>query len=245
MSFNVAIEDFNGPLDLMSHLIKVNKLDLFNLDMSVLAEQYLAYIMTMQDKHLEVASEYLVELASLVEYKSKKLLPVEESILDDNYEEDQRDKLVKRIIEYEKIKKASNMLEELADERNLHFTKIQSIVPAEWQRDDTIPDDMNIYDLLKSIQKMYQRIALSKPLQSRITVKEVSVDECLIVLRHKLSIANEKRFTLIKLLNDCEDMQECVITFLALLDMAKHGEIHFVIQDIDNVEVIKGELKYD
>ena len=75
MEFKVTIDQFEGPLDLMLHLIKENKLDLFDLDMNVLASQYIDYIQKMEEIHLEIASEYLEELASLVEYKSRKLLP--------------------------------------------------------------------------------------------------------------------------------------------------------------------------
>lgn len=71
MKFEVSIEQFDGPLDLMLHLVKENKLDLFDLDMDVLASQYIAFIHEMQTLHLEIASEYLEELASLIEYKSK------------------------------------------------------------------------------------------------------------------------------------------------------------------------------
>ena len=74
MKFTVTIDQFEGPLDLMLHLIKENKLDLFDLDMNVLTTQYIEFIHQMKNLHLEIASEYLSELASLIEYKSKKLL---------------------------------------------------------------------------------------------------------------------------------------------------------------------------
>ena len=86
--FKVTIENFDGPLDLMLHLIKEKELDLFDLDVNVLTDQYMAYLNAMNEMHLEVASEYLVELASLIEYKSKKLLPKDQSELEDEYEED-------------------------------------------------------------------------------------------------------------------------------------------------------------
>ena len=81
MDFKVTIDQFEGPLDLMLHLIKENKLDLFDLDIDVLTGQYLIYLDSMDQLHLEIASEYLVELATLIEYKSKRLLPKDESCL--------------------------------------------------------------------------------------------------------------------------------------------------------------------
>ena len=76
MAFTIMIDQFEGPLDLMLHLIKDNKMDLFDLDMNILTDQYLQYLNAMESMHLEVASEYLAELAGLLEYKSKKLLPL-------------------------------------------------------------------------------------------------------------------------------------------------------------------------
>ena len=99
MEFKVTIDQFEGPLDLMLHLIKENKLDLFDLDMLVLANQYIDFIHQMKDLHLEIASEYLSELASLLEYKSRKLLPREEVVVEEEYEEEQqRQRLVERLL---------------------------------------------------------------------------------------------------------------------------------------------------
>ena len=98
MEFKVLIDQFEGPLDLMLHLIRENKLDLFDLDMNILTEQYLVYLDTMESMHLEIASEYLSELASLLEYKSKKLLPREKVEITEEYEEDHRDRLVARLL---------------------------------------------------------------------------------------------------------------------------------------------------
>ena len=88
----------------MYHLIKENKLDLFDLDMDVLCDQYLAYLNQMEEMHLDIASEFLSELAGLLEYKSKKLLPKEKVVIEEEYEEDEREKLVKRLLEYQRYK---------------------------------------------------------------------------------------------------------------------------------------------
>ena len=75
--FKVSIDKFDGPLDLMLHLIRENKLDLMDLDVSELTAQYIAYLNSMETLHLEIASEYMVELATLIEYKSRKMLPAD------------------------------------------------------------------------------------------------------------------------------------------------------------------------
>ena len=117
MEFKIMIDQFEGPLDLMLHLIRENKLDLFDLDMNVLTEQYLAYLDAMESMHLEIASEYLSELAALLEYKSKKLLPREKAEITEEYEEDHRDRLVARLLEYQRFKEVSLMLKESAERR--------------------------------------------------------------------------------------------------------------------------------
>ena len=86
MAFQITMEQFEGPLDVMLHLIKENKLDLFDLDMNVLTTQYLAYLDAMESLHLEIASEYLSELAGLIEYKSKTLLPRAKVEISEEYE---------------------------------------------------------------------------------------------------------------------------------------------------------------
>ena len=102
--FSVTINQFDGPLDLMLHLIHEKELDLMNLDVNELASQYIAYIHSMQRLHLEIAGEYLAQLASLLEYKSRQLLPNSKEELEDHYEQDTREALVRRLLEYRQFK---------------------------------------------------------------------------------------------------------------------------------------------
>ena len=102
MSFQVNTQQFEGPLDLMLHLIHEQQLDIFDLDMAVLTEQYIEYLHAMEELHLEVESEYLVELATLIEYKSKKLLPKKA----DEEEEDLEDEEFLYRDDYKTAKKA-------------------------------------------------------------------------------------------------------------------------------------------
>ena len=133
--FKVTIENFDGPLDLMLHLIKEKELDLFDLDVNVLTDQYMAYLDAMNEMHLEVASEYLVELASLIEYKSKKLLPKDQSELEDEYEEDPKERLVRRLLEYQQFKEVTRELNELYSERQNLLSKSLSSITEEWTRE--------------------------------------------------------------------------------------------------------------
>ncbi len=122
MSFNVSLEQFDGPLDLMLYLIKEHKLDLFNLNLADLADQHMIFLANVQSQKLEVASEYLSELAGLIEYKSKRLLPRDKSELEADDLEDETD-LVRRLIEYQRYKEVSIDLAARFEERLRHYDK--------------------------------------------------------------------------------------------------------------------------
>ena len=240
MNFDVTIDEFNGPLDLMLHLIATKKLDLMNLDINELTTQYIAYIKKMEEIQLEIASEYLVELANLIMIKSHRLLPIEQEDMMDNYEENPEEKLRRRLIEYSKIKETVPKLEENFEERMLMLSKPQSEYQFEKEEENNSPLDMNTYDLIKAWKKMMYRIALTTPQSRKYETKEVSVDERRVIVRHILASSNKKIFKMDEILNDCVNMQEYVITFVVLLDMASHGEIHFNFINEDEVEVEKG-----
>ena len=179
MEFKVTIDQFEGPLDLMLHLIKENKLDLFDLDMNVLASQYIDYIQKMEEIHLEIASEYLEELASLVEYKSRKLLPRNDVEVTQDYEEDQRDKLVNRLLEYQRYKEASEFLKEEFDKRQKLYTRPQASIVSSWQSQPVLDslEKQSPYDLLKAMNRVVSRMAILKPYQTKVTIKELSVEQ--------------------------------------------------------------------
>ncbi len=122
MGFEVETLKFEGPLDLMLHLIHEQQLDIFDLDMSALTQQYINYLHAMEELHLEVESEYLVELATLVEYKSKKLLPKKEGEEEEDLE-DPKDRLVRRLLEYQQFKEVSAALYQMFDARQNQLTR--------------------------------------------------------------------------------------------------------------------------
>ncbi|WP_443656110.1 segregation and condensation protein A, partial [Faecalibacillus faecis] len=153
MEYQVILEDFQGPLDLLLHLIKEKEMDLQTLELSVITDQYLQYIHMMESSQLEIMSEYLVMAAQLIEMKSKMLLPKEKVQIDDEYQEDPREALIKRLIEYKRYK---DVLEEIQEK----YEKRQEVIikPADNMEQyvmDTstmIPQDLEVYDLMKAMQ---------------------------------------------------------------------------------------------
>lgn len=235
MSFTVTINEFEGPLDLMLHLIREKKMDLFNLDIYYLTEQYLAYLQQMEDLHLEIASEYLAELAGLIEYKSKKLLPKDESELDGEYEEDQRDRLVRRLLEYQQIKEVTASLEDRFLERNQQYSKPMEKVALGFIRDFSLEDiDGSPYDLVKAMTKCLQRLALNTPLQTKVTRRELSVDECILQLKVQYRHLKEP-FRFDTILENSPDLHVAIVSFLAVLDLIRQNILYFT---IDRNEII-------
>ena len=241
MEFKISIEQFEGPLDLMLHLIKENKLDLFNLDMNVLASQYIHYIHQMQTLHLEIASEYMEELAGLIEYKSKKLLPREEAEVADNYEEDHREKLVQRLIEYQKFKEASQKLMTAYEERLRHFTRPQSTLVDEWSipKENVENQSYSIYELSKAMNRVYQRMALLQPYQTQVTIKELSVEDRVDQLMEEIEKLTEPK-SFESLCSDCTSLHMVIVTFLAILDLIHQRVIYFTIDDEEQIWIMKG-----
>ncbi|MBS5588401.1 MAG: segregation/condensation protein A [[Clostridium] spiroforme] len=230
MEYQVVIEEFQGPLDLLLHLIKEKEMDLETLELSIIADQYLQYIHAMDPSLLEIMSEYLVMAADLVEMKSKMLIPKEKVVINDEYQEDPRDALIKRLIEYKRYK---DVLDEIREKYRQRQTMI--IKPAESMDEyviDTstmIPDDLEIYDLMKAIQKMFQRKALSKPLDTHIAKKDISIDERTEQIKKFFRTRVNKRVKFEELF-DRYDRFYFIVTFIAVLVLAKDKEVE-IIQD--------------
>lgn len=227
MEFLVSIDKFEGPLDLMLSLVKENKLDIFDLDLNVLADQYIKYIRAMQKDKILVASEYLAELADLVEYKSRKLLPRNDAVLEANYEEDQREKLMSRLQEYQRYKDAAKELEKSYIQREKRFGRDMASTALEWSVPKEVDDysSLNPYSLIKAMEKVLKRQVLAQPYQTSLKVKEISIEERCSQLEGILLGKNEI-CTYEELLDDCVSLHEAIVTFLALLAMASQGKVH-------------------
>lgn len=233
--FTVTIDKFDGPLDLMLHLIKEKTLDLLDLDMSVLCDQYMAYLNSMQQLHLEIASEYLAELASLIEYKSRMMLPGKQDELPQD-EEDPRQKLVRRLLEYQQYKEASTALAQMFESRQQLMGKPLSVEADKYrtQREDQ-PVQGSPYDLLKAMQRMLHRIQLSHPQERSFSVKEISIEDRELEVRARLDrLPDTFRFE--TLLDDCRDsLPKAIATFLSVLDLAR---LHILVFNVDENDVI-------
>lgn len=240
MEFLITLDQFEGPLDLMLHLIKDNKLDLFDLDMNVLATQYIEYIHAMQNLHLEIASEYLSELASLIAYKSKKLLPRESVEVEEEYEEDQREQLVSRLLEYQRYKEVSLFLKDDYESRQLHFTRPVSSLVEEWK----IPQEsdqltlQSPYDLMKAMRHCIVRMELLQPYETKVTIKELSIDERVFQIKDRLKDYKQS-ISFVKLCDDCINLHMVIVTFLSILDLIHEKWLTYTIDSEEMIWVLR------
>ncbi|MFS0863496.1 segregation/condensation protein A [Fredinandcohnia sp. 179-A 10B2 NHS] len=227
--YNVKIDTFEGPLDLLLHLINRLEIDIYDIPVSEITEQYLFYIHTMKELQLDIASEYLVMAATLLAIKSKMLLPKqEEELLDEeidmDYEEDPREELMNRLIEYRKYKEAAEDLKVLEEERSQIFTKPPSDL-SEYAKDISVDRslDVNLYDMLGAFQKLLRRKKLQKPLSTRITRQEIPIEKRMEeIVKELRGFKGKKKFTD---LFPYHDKNHIVVTFLAILELMKNNMI--------------------
>ena len=210
--------------------------------MNVLASQYIDYIQKMEEIHLEIASEYLEELASLVEYKSRKLLPRNDVEVTQDYEEDQRDKLVNRLLEYQRYKEASEFLKEEFDKRQKLYTRPQASIVSSWQSQPVLDslEKQSPYDLLKAMNRVVSRMAILKPYQTKVTIKELSVEQRVEQVKQILEKQTDK-ISFEQLCLDCSNLHMVIVTFLSLLDLIHQRIITFTVDEKETIWVYKGD----
>lgn len=236
MGYNIKIDAFEGPMDLLLHLINRLEIDIYDIPMADITEQYLGYIHTMQHLELDVASEYLVMAATLLAIKSKMLLPKHEDelLMDEDgelFEEDPRDELVEKLLEYKKYKSAAEEFKGLQEERNLMFTKPPSDLSEYVKETENELQDLNVslYDMLGALQKLLRRKNIQKPLYTKVTKQEISIEKRMEEIMESLHSFKGKKsfFDLFP-----EPVKEhIVITFLAVLELMKLNEINIEQED--------------
>ena len=222
MDYKFTIDKFQGPLDLLLHLIKEADIDIFDINIAQITEQYLKYIESMEKLNLNIDSEYLVMAAELIEMKSRELLPHEENEEVDDYEEDPKENLINRLIEYQKYKELVSSFKDLEEDRKLMYSKMPSEL-TEYKSDSVlINDDFSLDDLVKAFMDFQKRKALFKPLNTVITKKEYSVKVRCHDIMKRLHKNKKMKFDD---LFDIRSKDYVVVTFLAILDLAKNGSL--------------------
>lgn len=220
MHYEVKIDEFEGPLDLLLHLIKKSNIDIYDISLEEITNQYLDYIKVMKEMNLDIASEYLVMASELLEYKSKSLLP-KKSEESDDFEEDPKETLIKRLIDYKKYKEITGTFKNLESVRADIFTKSPSNID-EYNEKVVNNDEITVNDLVEAFKKFMARKEFEKPINTKITTKELSVSQRISSIRNILKIRHQVNF-----LDLFEEYTKnyVVVTFLSILEMSKYKEI--------------------
>ncbi|MBR3161715.1 MAG: segregation/condensation protein A [Bacilli bacterium] len=224
MNYIVKIDEFSGPLDLLLHLIKKSDIDIYDISIEKITEQYLDYINQMEKLDIEVASEYLVMASELMLIKSSSLLPNSNNTDEEELEDEEitKEKLINRLIEYQKYKELTKDFKKLETERQNIYTKSPSKLDTITNTKIKNNNNISVNDLLEAFSKFLERKNLEKPLNTKITNKEYSVKKRKSSIKKYLKNKGKAEF---RDLFDKRNKSYIVVTFLSILELAKDNEI--------------------
>jgi segregation and condensation protein A len=228
MTMLYKLETFEGPLDLLLHLIDQAEVDIYDIPISQITDQYMKYIESMQDLQLDITSEFLVMAATLLSIKSRMLLPkppivdLELEGMDEDY--DPRAELIQKLIEYRKYKGIAEHLRDRELERSLIFSRMpEDLTPFLPETKENPLKGLHVADLVLAFQKALKR-SVKRSAVSRIKRDEVSVKDRIFEVLRMLE-QHQGKILFSKLIHQELSRHEIVVTFLALLELMKMKKI--------------------
>ncbi|WP_138416864.1 segregation/condensation protein A [Aquibacillus sediminis] len=226
--YQVKLDTFEGPLDLLLHLINQYEIDIYDIPVAEITEQYMVYIHTMQQLELNIASEYLVMAATLLAIKSQLLLPNQElDVEEETYEEDPREELMQRLIEYRKYKDAASQLKEKELDANKIYTRPPKAFEEFATKQPTQQQgDVSIYDMIAAMTKVFERKKWNQPLETRVQRSEIPIKQRMKEILQQLKQHNEG--VPFEQLFPYPSRSHIVATFVAVLELMKARQIHCV-----------------
>lgn len=228
----VRLDIFEGPLDLLLYLIKKEHLNIYDIPIAKVIEQYLQFLELMKFLDINLASEYLVTAANLISIKSKMILPREEESQEDE-EEDPRDELVRKLLEYEKFKEAAEFLRDKEVERNRYFKR-----PALDSRPGEVYIEASIFDLISAFKSALKEIP--KDIFFEVVKDEFTVEDKIHDLLHLLLV--KEKISLEELFSSAKSKLEIVVTFLAILELIKLREIAAIQEELfGSILIVRGD----
>ncbi len=238
MSTRVQLEIFEGPLDLLLHLIKKNEVSITDIPIAAITEQYLATLDLMQTLNLDVAGEFLVMAATLVHIKSRMLLPFEDDETDEVEGTDPREELVRRLLEYQRFKEAAEELEKrdvLTRDVFVRQTAVpEEIEPAGFR-------EVSLFELIGALQRLLER--LPKDGAHEITLDKITVREKMTLLLDLLRAEGKVMFD--ALFGEAKTRMEVVVTFLAMLELTKLRAVRIVQEELSGPIIIEASAAMD
>ena len=230
--YNIKIPVFEGPLDLLLHLIRENKIDIYDIPIAIITHQYLQYIKIMKELDLDIAGEFLVMAATLIHIKSRMLLPPDEEAPPEE-QEDPRHELIQKLIEYQAFKEAALSLRQREDE----WTRVFQREPLSDEKDDEgiYLSDVNLFDLLEAFKKI---LDTSPPEVATITKETLTVKDKMSLIMEMLEGQEAIRFE--EFFKDGITRSQLIVTFIALLELIRLGLLRaYQEREFGNIWVIK------
>jgi segregation and condensation protein A len=218
-NYAIKLDIFEGPLDLLLYLIKKNEIDIYNIPVALVTEQYLQYLKIIKSLNLDLAGEYLVMASTLIHIKSRMLLPVPDEPTDEEMEEDPRAELVRQLLEYQSFKEAAADLEKRPLLERDVFTRSASIdddLDKSAENDDELME-VSVFELIEAFHRLVVRIDKKELLE--IDLEKMSITDIINDVMERLN--REKNLTFEELLGDRVDSRRIVYTFLAVLELIK------------------------
>ena len=253
--FKIQFEIFEGPMDLLLFLVKKQEVDIYDVNMTELASQFLQYIEVMKTLDLDLAGEFIVMASTLMYIKSRELLPVDQQVEYENEEdvEDPRWELIRKLVEYKRFKDVTVDLQKLEFDQEKVYTRLPGSIPL-----DPLPMDnrleASIFDLIGAVDRVLQQYFYREAAKREIVDDQWSISEKIVVIRRRLGEAGQLRFS--ELFSEACSRGEIVATFLALLELVrlKHllamqsevfGDIDIVVAPVEMERIVPEEYNTD
>lgn len=237
-AFEIKLEAFEGPMDLLLHLIDKNKVDIYDIPIVTITDQYIAYIDEMRVRDMDIMSEFLVMAATLLAIKSKMLLPNLRGDADEEYE-DPRMELIERLVEYKQYKDLSNELRDMQVDAAQFIFKGKTLPEEVAKYEEPVDIGNLIGDLtLKRLNSIFNEVLKRERLRKdpvRSGFGEIKKEEITLEKRIEEVMAYAKkhgRFTFISMFDDVHTKMQVIVTFLALLELMKSGKLVIVQENI-------------
>lgn len=237
----IVLEQFEGPFELLFHLIEKNQMDLYDIPISTITDQYFSYLDSMKKFNLEVASEFLVMASTLVEIKSKMLLPQYQAELLNEEAEDPRDELVQQLLAYKQFQEIAKWLERKEMEEEPLFVREKEVIPTD--ETQLMLDDVRSMDLLGAFQRVMDRFEGEQELihhipQMKMASKRYTIQDGMKTVRELLKGAPVT-------FEDCfspgKPMAYYISVFLGILELLKQQEIQLAVLEDQSITLSKKE----
>ena len=216
--YPVRLTNFEGPLDLLIHLIKKHEVDVYDIPIALISQQYIDYLDLMREINLDVAGEFLVMAATLIHIKSRMLVPRVEAGIETDEPEDPRDALVQRLLEHQRFKAAAEMLHECETVRSAQWTRpderLAELAGAPFEREL----EADLFSLLQAFQAVLARARDRQP-AIRLPAEVVSIEARMQEMLARLTKSSSCGFD--ELFADLSSRQEIIVTFLATLELIR------------------------